>query len=160
MLDEFQFNWATKKNDIDQFYDAISDVSSKRKDKIMEVGLEQFRPDVEELQTQITALASASGKKIEDWWEINTMTMLEYWCAKYQNNSATRTYNLDGTNIPVSIAKYSQSVLYATIPPGESPDTMQISFDTAGQLSKCLDKDTMYDDKLVYQIYPEQSLEI
>merc|ERR1712166_343539 len=159
LLDEFQFNWATKKNDIDQFWDAISDVSSSnRKDKIMEVGLEQFRPDVENFKAAITGYVSDSGETLEAWWNIgvspvnglsNKMIVLEHWCATYRNNSATRTFNLDGTNIPVSIAKYSQSVLYATIPPGESPDTMQISFDTAGQLSKCLDKDTMYKDTMV-----------
>ena len=133
LLDELQFNWANKKNDIDYFYT-----------NIMEIGLVQFRPNVQDIQLEIEKLRLISDKTIDDWWNINKYQMMEHWCDKYQNNSATRKHNFDGSNVPVSVAKYSQSILYATIPPGESPDTMQISFETAGQLSKCMNKGAMY----------------
>ena len=84
-------------------------------EKLEKSGLEKFRPS-------------------------NTLD-IKSWCAAYKENAAKQEYNFDGFNIPVSVSKYSHSVLFVQIPEGEDPDHLKLSFSVAGQHSSCKDTD-------------------
>ena len=73
--------WTENTNDTTESSNQLEMSSIRQKHtNIMEIGLVQFRPNVQDIQLEIEKLRLISDKTIDDWWNINKYQMMEHWC--------------------------------------------------------------------------------